>query len=297
MILIIGCDGQLGSSFKKFFQEKNIDFLDVDKKELDITNFKDTRASIEYVNKKRKIDLIINCAAYNDVDKAEEEKSQCYLLNMEAVINLANICRDINSTFITFSTDFVFYGQKEQFLYSSNLGFTEEDEPTPQSSYSISKREMEISLMSLIENFKQEIYIIRTSWLFGEISNSNFVEKLITLSESTDDIFMADDMISSPTYTRDLVEITYKLFKSKTDFGIYHITNDGQTSKYFLSKFILDKISWNGNLHKISQQDFHSKVLRPYYSKLNCNKIKNRLNISVNDWQTSLEKYLTNRKS
>lgn len=158
MILITGANGQLGHDFQRIFKERDLDFIATDYKELDITNINAVR---EFV-KDKNIDFIINCAAYNNVDKAEEEKEMCYKLNAYAPRDLALIAKEIGADYITYSTDFVFDGSK-------NSPYTEGDIPKPLSVYSEAKAEGE----RLVLEAYNKSFVIRTSWVFG-IANNNF---------------------------------------------------------------------------------------------------------------------------
>ena len=184
MKLIFGANGQLGTDFKELFDSIGEKYIATDKNEVDITNGDFLRAYIKTMNQNYKIDTIINCAAYNDVDKAETEKELCYKLNAEAPANLAMIASEIGATFITYSTDFVFNGLIEGYLYNESTGYIEEDEPHPLSTYAKTKYEGELLVSQVIENPENtsRIYIVRTSWVFGK-GNINFVDKIIEWSK------------------------------------------------------------------------------------------------------------------
>ncbi|MDX8337157.1 SDR family oxidoreductase [Candidatus Cetobacterium colombiensis] len=158
MILITGANGQLGHDLQKILHAENLEFIATDYKELDITNIDAVR---EFV-KDKNIDLIINCAAYNNVDKAEEEVEMCYKLNAYAPRDLALVAKEIGAEYITYSTDFVFDGSKK-------TPYTEEDKVSPLSVYSKAKAEGE----KLVLEAYDKSFVIRTSWVFG-IANNNF---------------------------------------------------------------------------------------------------------------------------
>ena len=169
MKLIFGANGKLGTDFKELFDSIGEKYIATDKNEVDITNGDFLRAYIKTMHQNYKIDTIINCAAYNDVDKAETEKELCYKVNAEAPANLAMIASEIGATYITYSTDFVFDGMMTNYLYNESTGYTEEDEPHPLSAYAKAKYEGELLVSQIIENPENtsRIYIIRTSWIFG----------------------------------------------------------------------------------------------------------------------------------
>lgn len=291
MILILGANGQLGTEFKKIFDSKGIDYLATDKNEIDITIEGMVRKYILDSHKFKKIDTIINCAAYNDVDKAEEDSKNCFRLNMEAAVNLAQVAIEIGANYLTFSTDFVFSGKIEDHLYNS-VGFSEEDEVSPISVYAQSKYEAETLISQAIVNsqISSKIYIIRTSWLFGK-GNDNFIEKIIRSSKVNDEIYVVDDQVSSPTYAKDLAEFSYKLLEKNLDSGLYHFTNDGIVSKFDFAKYILEKISWQGELIPIKTADIPDIAKRPEFSKLNCKKIKEKLGENISHWTDAVDRY------
>lgn len=291
MILLLGANGQLGTSFKELFNKLGLEFIGMDKNELDITKKDITRKLILDTHKFKNIRTIINCAAYNDVDKAEEDSENCFKLNMEAPVNLALIAMEIGADFITYSTDFVFNGQIQDYLYNNSIGFSEEDELMPLSNYAQSKFEGESLIMQAYENTENssKVYIIRTSWLFGK--GNNFIEKIIQGSKVKDEIFVVDDQISSPTYAKDLADFSWKLVNKNLDSGIYHFTNDGIVSKFDFAKYILEKISWEGILSPIKTDETLVVAKRPKFSKLNCKKIKEKLGETIPHWKDAVDRY------
>lgn len=291
MILLFGSYGQLGMAFKDLFNEEKIDYKAIDKDDFDICDLNITQKFIENLDKENKIDVIINCTAYNDVDMAEENKNDCYKLNMEVPAMLANISMNIGAKFLTFSTDFVFDTGISNYINIDNLGFSEEDETSPKSIYAKSKNEGELLISNLFDISLSKIYIVRTSWLFGFGEKDNFIDKILNASKNSE-IKVVEDQISTPTYTKDLAFISYKLLKSEKDSGIYHICNDGYAKKSDFAKYILKKINWQGNFISIKTEDLHEKAKRPYFSKLNCNKIKEILNISIPYWTDAVDRYL-----
>ena len=268
MKLIFGANGKLGTDFKELFDSIGEKYIATDKNEVDITNGDFLRAYIKTMHQNYKIDAIINCAAYNDVDKAETEKELCYKVNAEAPANLAKIASEIKATFITYSTDFVFNGLIEGYLYNESTGYTEEDEPHPLSTYAKAKYEGELLVSQIIENPENtsRIYIVRTSWVFGK-GSMNFVEKIIELSKEKDELKVVDEQISSPTYSKDLAYFSWELVKKGCESGVYHLTNDGVVSKYDEAQYILEKISWKGNLIRAKREEVGLLAERPKFSK------------------------------
>ena len=292
MKLIFGANGQLGTDFKELFDSIDEKYIATDKNEVDITNGDFLRAYIKTMHQNYKIDTIINCAAYNDVDKAETEKELCYKLNAEAPANLAIIASEIGATYITYSTDFVFNGMTTNYLYNESTGYTEEDEPHPLSTYAKAKYEGELLISQIMENPENtsRIYIVRTSWVFGK-GSMNFVEKIIELSKEKDELKVVDDQVSSPTYSKDLAYFSWEIIKKGLKSGIYHFTNDGIASKYDQAQYILEKISWKGNLVRAKSEEFNLLAERPKFSKLSCKKIKEKLGVSIPSWKDAIDRY------
>lgn len=293
MKLIFGANGQLGTDLKELFDKEGIKYIATDRDEVDITNSSFLKAYIQLIHQNYGVDTIINCAAYNNVDKAEEEKELCYKLNMEAPANLAKIAMEIGATYITYSTDFVFNKQIDGYLYNDSMGHLEDDETMPLSTYAWSKREGEILISNLLEEIKpsSKIYIVRTAWVFGK-GNNNFVDKIIELSKEKDVLKIVDDQISSPTYSKDLAEYSMKLINKNAESGIYHFTNDGVASKYDQAKYILEKINWKGNVLPTKTENFNLAAERPKFSKLNCRKIKEVLGEGIPHWKDAIDRYL-----
>ena len=181
MILITGANGQLGYDFQRLFKSENIDFIATDVNDLDITDINKIREFI----KDKNIDMIINCAAYNNVDKAEDEVELCRKLNTQAPYELSIVAREIGADFVTYSTDFVFDGTK-------NSPYTEEDIPNPLSVYGKTKLEGERKVLTSYD----KSFVIRTSWVFG-VANNNFNKQIMNWSKSKDILSIVDDQISS----------------------------------------------------------------------------------------------------
>ncbi|NUU95855.1 dTDP-4-dehydrorhamnose reductase [Marinitoga sp. 1135] len=277
-ILITGANGQLGQEFQKLFEKENIEYIPTDHNELDITNLKKIR---EFV-KDKKITHIINCAAYNLVDKAEEDWKTAYNVNGLAVRNLSIVANEINAEIIHYSTDYVFDGKKTK-------PYTIYDTPNPLNKYGESK----VLGERFIQDIANKYYLIRVSWVFG-IGNNNFAKKVIQWSKQNEILKIADDEISAPTYAVDLAYATYKLIKEKA-YGLYHITN-GKASRYEWAEYILKQINWNGRLERASKDDFNLPAKRPGYSVLDNNGLKETINHEMPEWQNATDRFLKELK-
>lgn len=275
MILITGANGQLGYDFQRLFDEIKEEYIATDRDDLDIADIEKIR---EFV-KDKNITLIINCAAYNNVDKAEDEPELCKKLNTYAPRDLAIVAKEIGADYITYSTDFVFDGEKK-------APYTEEDIPKPLSIYGKSKYEGEKEVFKV----KPDSFVVRTSWVFG-IANNNFNKQVINWSKSKDELSIVDDQISSPTYSKDLAYYSWELIKTKK-YGLYHLSNDGEVSKYDQGKYVLDKIGWQGKLNRAKTKDFNLKAKRAEYTKLNSLKLEKVIEKKIPSWKNGIDRFL-----
>ncbi|WP_308575086.1 dTDP-4-dehydrorhamnose reductase [uncultured Fusobacterium sp.] len=275
MILITGAKGQLGYDFQRLFDEIDEKYIATDRDDLDITDIEKVR---EFV-KEKNITLIINCAAYNNVDKAEDEPELCKKLNTYAPRDLAIVAKEIGADYITYSTDFVFDGKKK-------VPYTEENIPNPLSVYGKSKYEGEKEVFKV----KPDSFVVRTSWLFG-IANNNFNKQVINWSKSKDELSIVDDQISSPTYSKDLAYYSWELIKTKK-YGLYHLSNGGEASKYNQGKYVLDKIDWQGKLNRAKTKDFNLKAKRAEYTKLDSSKLEKVIDKKIPSWENGIDRFL-----
>lgn len=278
-ILLTGSNGQLGHDFKKIFNKKNIEYIATDYKELDITNDEDLN---KFFQENEGITHVINCAAYNDVDKAETDK-KVWLLNAEAPKRLAEFSKKIGAIFVTYTTDFVFDGEKDS-------PYMEDDKTNGISEYGKSKAQGEKDVLEAYD----KSFVIRTSWVFG-IANNNFNKQVINWSKSRNELNIVDDQVSVPTYSMDLAEFSWKLIQTEK-FGLYHITNDGIASKYDQAKYVLEKIGWKGTLGRAKTADFNLPAKRPAYSKLDSSKVEKLLGEKIPTWQSGIDRFLEEMK-
>lgn len=273
-ILILGAEGQLGKEFQEFFRKEEIPFLATDRDTLDITQ----RICCKEFMKIHDISHVIDCAAYNEVDQAEQEQDVCYRINTRALELWKNLCEEKKIPFLTFSTDFVFDGKQE-------IPYLEVEKAKPLSTYGKTKLEGEKKALQYSKSL-----VIRTSWLFGKYGN-NFCRKLLFEAKKKKELMIVDDQISAPTYTKHLVEFSWELFH-KANYGLYHISNDGETSKYDQAKFILEKISWSGKLLRAKTENFGNAAQRPKYSKLDSRKTEFILQKKIPHWKIAIQEYL-----
>jgi len=273
-ILITGANGQLGYDFRRLLDSLGANYIATGHRELDITQ----KDRVSDFVKSMGFDLIINCAAYNEVDNAEDDVENCFKLNAYAPHYLAKLAKELKATFITYSTDFVFDGSK-------NAPYTENDKPNPLSTYGKSKLEGE----NLVLGEYDRSIVIRTSWLFG-INNNNFNTKVLNWAKNSKELKIVDDQVSSPTYSFDLAYFSLVLLE-KNLFGLFHFSNDGVASKYDQALYLLNKIGWDGVIHRGKTSEFNLKAKRPSFSKLDSSKIESIIGIKIPTWQSGIDRW------
>lgn len=276
-ILITGADGQLGKKIKDLSPEySDFNFIYTDQHELDITNTSDTRSYI----KNNKPDIIINCAAYTQVDKAESEPDSAKAVNTRGPENLVKACSEINAEFIHVSTDYVFGNAKQ------NRPFKPDDPVSPASVYGQTKVEGEKAL----KDFKK-VRIIRTAWLYSEYGN-NFLKTMLRLGKERRELNVVYDQISSPTYAGDLASALLQLAQTESSpespCEILHYTNEGVCSWYDFAYEIFRQSEINCRLNPIATDKFPTPAKRPPYSVLDKTAVKEKYKISIPDYRESL---------
>jgi len=279
-ILVTGGNGQLGSELKEIasnYQDYNFLFTDV--KDLDITNHKAVAAFIESNN----ITVIINCAAYTAVDKAEYEPELSDAINHLAVANFAQIAKNKNIKLIHISTDYVFDG-------TNHKPYVETDTPNPKSVYGQTKLDGELAMQRI--NPINSI-IIRTSWVYSKFGN-NFVKTMLRLAESRKEISVVADQIGSPTNAADLAKaILIILPKIKNEIvEIFHYSNEGVCSWYDFAINIFLISNLKTKIKSTTTSEYPTIAKRPEVSVLNNNKIKNKYDLKIESWNLSLIKTL-----
>jgi dTDP-4-dehydrorhamnose reductase len=255
-VLVTGADGQLGYDVVKKLKEINIEHIGVDKEDFDLTNEKETKDFIlDY-----KPDVIVNCAAYTDVDRAEVERELCYQINVDGTRYVAEIAKEINAKILYISTDYVFDGQGEE-------PFEVTDQPNPINYYGETKYQGEQEVQKLLDKY----FIVRTSWVFGE-HGDNFVKTMLRLGKERDEISVVADQYGSPTYTGDLAELIIEMIKTDK-YGIYHATNEGFCSWYEFAKEIFKVSDIVVKVIPVNSEEFKTRAERPKNSRLQKNKL------------------------
>ena len=312
MIWLIGCKGMLGSEVAKQLDEKKLPWVGTDR-EVDIT---DPQALLDFTNKietaayfpsdlkkaDRKIQWIINCAAYTNVDKAEEDTELAEKLNTIGPLNIARTARSIGAKLIHISTDYVFDGQ-------GNQPYTEDMPKAPLGVYGRTKAAGEEAIMKEMNTY----YIIRTAWLYG-FDGRNFVYTMTKAMNGHDSVRVVNDQKGTPTYAPDLAAVILR-FKEKSDnaksffgknsapaYGIYHFTNEGATTWFDFTKEIyrlgrkFGRITQECTVNPCTTEEYGANVQRPAYSVLSKEKISKALKLKIPEWQNGLEKFMKSER-
>ena len=280
-IALLGANGQLGFAFQSFFQELNdssYELFSLSKSNLDLTD----KNTVDKVMEKMKPDLVINAAAFTDVDVAESADSKNIDVNYEAVVNLGMSLSKKPAWIIHFSTDYVFSSNKLKY-------FKTDDETCPINRYGSSKSNGEKALRELVP---ESSTIIRTAWLYGN-SKKNFVNKIVEKAKLNQQIEVVDDQFGQPTWTKDLVAATFSIMENNIRSGIYHVTGLGVASRYQLACQIYEFMNADvSNINPIKTQQNGLNAPRPKYSCLDLSYWFTRDLWKPIDWKISLAEYL-----
>ncbi len=275
-ILVTGATGQLGNEIKTTTENKETShhYIFTDENSLDITR----NAEVEQFFRENKIDRVINCAAYTNVDGAEDDPENAYLLNEKAVDFLSKVVNQYNAQLIHVSTDYVFNGK-------SYTPYKESDTPNPESVYGKSKLEGEKKVLD-----NKSGIIIRTSWLYSSFGK-NFVKTIARLADEREELKVVYDQVGSPTYARNLASAIVKIAESENKLPsaeVYHFSNEGVCSWYDLAMEIVNVLKLDCTIHPIESKDFPTKAKRPPYSVFNKQKIKDDYRLKIPHWKESL---------
>ncbi len=273
-IVILGGNGQLGKEFENFLKNK-AEIYSFSHSELDILNQELLTKKIQEI----KPEVVINCSAYTKVDKAEEEKEECIKVNAIGAKNVSYASYKVGAKVVYFSSDYIFDGEKGN-------PYTELDNPNPLSIYGKSKLWGEVYTKEKNPNF----LILRISWLYG-IYGKNFVKTIIKKAKEEKELRIVNDQKGSPTYTLDVVKQTWELIK-RDKVGIYHSTNQGETTWYEFAKKIIEKLNVKTKISPIKTEEYPTLAKRPKYSVLENYFLKlEGINI-MRDWEAALSEFL-----
>lgn len=284
-ILVTGANGQLGNEMQIVSKQSQDRYIFTDVAELDITNIDAVRKMVNEEN----VDVIVNCAAYTNVDKAEDDADFCEVLNAQAPENLAVVMKEVGGLLVHVSTDYVFGGDP----YNTPCG--EDQKGTPTGVYGKTKLKGEQNILAIGCNH----VIIRTAWLYSEFGK-NFVKTMLNLTSTKPQLKVVFDQVGTPTYAYDLASLIFDIIenrKYKGNSGIYHYSNEGVCSWFDFTKMIAE-IAGNRDcdIQPCHSNEFPSKVVRPSYSVLDKTKVKNTFGVTIPYWIDSLRVCLNNMK-
>lgn len=285
-ILVTGANGQLGSCLRDVAAGSTDNYIFTDVAELDITDAAAVRKAVS----DNAVDVIVNCAAYTNVDKADDDAAFAELLNATAVRNLAEAAKGNDATLIHLSTDYVF--GKEPY----NVPCREDQKGTPTGVYGLTKLHGE----QAIAETGVKALIFRTAWLYSEYGR-NFVKTMLNLTSTRPELKVVFDQTGTPTYAGDLALALFNIIENRRfagNEGVYHYSNEGVCSWYDFTKMIAE---YAGNtacdIQPCHSDEFPSKVVRPSYSVLDKTKFKNTFGIKVPYWTDSLRRCIANLKT
>ncbi len=285
-ILVTGANGQLGNEMRVVARNSADNYIFTDVAELDITD----AAAVEKMVTDNDVKVIVNCAAYTNVDKAEDDREFAELLNARAVENLAQAIRRNDGVLVHVSTDYVFGGTK------NNTPCREDEPANPTGVYGVTKLHGE---QAIIASGCHHI-IIRTAWLYSEFGK-NFLKTMLDLTATKPQLKVVFDQVGSPTYAYDLALAIFDIVENRKyvdNDGIYHYSNEGVCSWFDFTKMIAEYADHTGcDIQPCHSDEFPSKVVRPSYSVLDKTKIKKTFGVSVPYWTDSLRVCMTNLKA
>lgn len=267
-VLVTGADGMLGSDLCPMLEDAGFDVIETTINELDVTDELNVRKVISDV----KPDVVVHCAAYTNVDKAEEEPDIAERINALATKYVAQACKKNNAVLVYISTDYVFNGKK-------NTPYEPTDETAPINVYGRTKLDGELEVKKNCDKY----YILRTSWLYGH-HGKNFVETMINLAKNSE-VKVVDDQTGCPTWTVDLSDAIISFIDEEPPYGIYHACGAGSTTWYGFAKEIYNKMNLDVNLLPCATEDFPRPAKRPKYSIMDNNGL-------LRDWKLALNEYI-----
>jgi len=274
---VVGANGQVGKAFVAACQAKGLTCVAYDRSTLDVTD----NNAIFRLFAEDTFDVLVNCTAYNFVDKAESEPDVAYAVNADAVSEMAYFCDKYAKKFVHYSTDFVFDGAKKS-------PYTEEDEPNPQNVYGKSKRAGERAVLDQCD----DALVLRVSWVIGD-GTQNFLYKVSQWAKDGRELRVADDEISVPTFADDIVRMTFAAL-DKSLCGLYHLCSSGSASRFTLTKEYARLIGLTNSIVPCSMSEFAASypAKRPGYSAMSNEKICAATGLVMPAWDRAMEHYV-----
>lgn len=276
--LVTGVKGQLGFDVCKELDKRNIENKGIDRDDCDIT---DEQAVLSYI-KNYAPDVVVHCAAYTAVDRAEDEKEICYNVNVKGTEYIARACKEIDAKMVYISTDYVFEG-------TGDKAYEVQDNTAPDNTYGITKYQGEEAVRKILSKY----FIIRISWVFG-INGNNFINTMMKLGESRSELNVVADQIGSPTYTYDTAPLICDMIATEK-YGTYHATNEGYCSWADLAEYIFSVTGQKVLVHHIKSEEYPTKASRPKNSRLSKASLDNAGFKRLPDWQDAVKRYINEK--
>lgn len=276
MILVVGANGMLGQDLMTLLGERG---RGIDLPDIDITDM----ISVQRTLVSLKPSVVVNCAAYTDVDGCESNQETAMQVNGEGVAFLAMITREIGARLVHVSTDYIFDGSK-------GAAYIEDDLPKPLNVYGESKLAGEMNIDVNPDNL-----VVRTQWLYGH-KGKNFVETMLRLGAEKDELSVVDDQIGAPTWTVDLAKGIIALI-DKGCKGVYHCANSGSTSWNGFAKAIFEEARMNVVVNPMTTEQLNRPARRPLHSTLDCRKLVNDTGFEPQPWREALRQYMVLRRA
>ncbi|SMO51301.1 dTDP-4-dehydrorhamnose reductase [Fodinibius sediminis] len=284
MIILLGAGGQLGREWQHFLErsgEEQYDFIPYSSSDLDITRSDELAAELE----KRQADVVINCAAYTNVDGAEKERERARKVNAGAVSQLAELSTVLGFKLIHYSTDYVFPGRAED-RSKYPQGYGEDHPAAPVNFYGQTKWEGEQAIRAKSSNF----LVLRVSWLCGAYG-ANFIKTMLKLGRERKALQVVNDQLGSPTFTSSVVQHSWTLLQGGHT-GTFHSTSGGLLTWYDLAKSVFEEEEMEVEVEAVSSDAFPTAARRPRFSKLNTGKIASLPGCEIIDWKEGLRRML-----
>ena len=274
-VLVTGVKGQLGFDVCNELTKRGIENKGIDRNDCDITD----EQSVHNYIKNYAPDVVVHCAAYTAVDKAEDEKEICYNVNVNGTKYIAHICKEINAKMVYISTDYVFEGTGDK-AYEVN------DKISPNNTYGLTKYQGEEEVRNILDKY----FIIRISWVFG-INGNNFINTMVKLGETRSELNVVADQIGSPTYTHDLAPLICDMIETEK-YGIYHATNEGYCSWADFAEYIFSVTGQKVIVHHINSEEYPTKASRPKNSRLSKAGLDKAGFKRLPEWKDAVKRYI-----
>lgn len=274
-VLVTGVTGQLGYDVAAELARRGIEHKGVGSKDMDLTDARQVEEVIHAYHP----DVIIHCAAYTAVDKAEDESDICMAVNADGTLAIAKAAKDIDAKMVYISTDYVFSGE-------GNLSFAVDAEKFPVNMYGMTKLFGEQAVQMLLQKY----FIIRISWVFGKNGN-NFIKTMLRLGKERKELNVVADQWGSPTYTADLAPLICDMIETEK-YGVYHATNEGITCWAAFAAAIFKETGISCEVHPIPTDAYPTRAQRPKNSRLSKKSLDMAGFSRLPDWRDALKRYL-----